>query len=172
MCCVCKAYIPVRADGRIEYRENPFWRNKHCPVHSTDGTTQCCACSRLQGRSDDWIGLQDGRQLCLDCLDTIVVDTKDAQPLYDEVLQFYHSMGMRHEYRAPVLLVDSSVLNDYAVKEGGRAPGPVFHVRGLTVAHVYRCVVGLCISQHVGGGTCSSTSRWFCCTLASLVWGL
>lgn len=29
--------------------------------------------------------LQDGRQLCLECLDTLVVDTKDAQPLYDEV---------------------------------------------------------------------------------------
>jgi hypothetical protein len=29
--------------------------------------------------------LQDGRHLCLECLDTLVVDTKDAQPLYDEV---------------------------------------------------------------------------------------
>lgn len=35
--------------------------------------------------AEEWVTLQDGRQLCLECLDTLVVDTKDAQPLYEEV---------------------------------------------------------------------------------------
>jgi hypothetical protein len=34
--------------------------------------------------------VQDGRHLCLECLDTLVVDTKDAQPLYDEVSSGYY----------------------------------------------------------------------------------
>ena len=37
------------------------------------------------------MSLQDGRQLCLECLDTVVVDTKDAQPLYDEVRWYVHT---------------------------------------------------------------------------------
>lgn len=54
-------------------------------VCSIDGTPQCCSCNKLKPVGEEWVGLQDGRLLCLDCLDTLVVDTKDAQPLYDEV---------------------------------------------------------------------------------------
>jgi hypothetical protein len=136
----------------------------------------------------EWVGLQDGRLLCLDCVDTLVVDTRDAQPLYDEVcvgpragvrwrahallvdrrlvgrshahqqprcrrasvpaaccvqvLQFFTHMGMRHAYKVPLLLVQGQVLEEYADREGrarqpGAAAGPVFHVRGLCVAHTY-----------------------------------
>lgn len=49
--------------------------------------------------SPEWITLSDGRQLCLQCLDTMVASTQDAQPLYDEVFEFYGAMGMRHDYR-------------------------------------------------------------------------
>lgn len=54
-------------------------------LRSVDGTPQCCSCNKLQPVSEEWVSLQDGRQLCLECLDTMVVDTKDAAPLYDEV---------------------------------------------------------------------------------------
>lgn len=54
---------------------------------SVDGTPQCCSCNKLKPVAEEWVSLQDGRQLCLECLDTLVVDTKDAQPLYDEVRQ-------------------------------------------------------------------------------------
>lgn len=52
---------------------------------SADGTPQCCSCNKLRPVGEEWVTLQDWRQLCLECLDTMVVDTKDAQPLYDEV---------------------------------------------------------------------------------------
>lgn len=68
-----------------EWREHPFWRLRQCPSHYADGTVSCCSCGRLQPQSEEWVGLQDGRHLCLACLDTLVIDTKDAQPLYDEV---------------------------------------------------------------------------------------
>lgn len=140
-CSVCGDFIPMRADGRIEWQENPFWKNQHCPSHRVDGTPQCCSCNKLKPVADEWVSLQDGRQLCLECLDTLVVDTKDAQPLYDEVLQFFTFMGMPHPYKAPLLLVEGPVLEDYADREGRPrqpgASGPVFHIRGLCVAHVY-----------------------------------
>lgn len=88
-CSVCGDFIPTRGDGRIEWRENPFWKNQHCPSHSVDGTPQCCSCNKLKPLAEEWVGLQDGRQLCLECLDTLVVDTKDAQPLYGEVCTSY-----------------------------------------------------------------------------------
>lgn len=128
------------ADGRTEWREHPFWRIKQCPRHYSDGTTQCCSCSRLQPQLEEWVSLQDGRHLCLQCLDTLIIDTKEAQPLYDEVLRFYTSMGMPHPYKAPLLLVEGPVLDEYADKEGRRqdtAHAPMFSVRGLCVAHVY-----------------------------------
>lgn len=89
-CTVCNAHVPTRPDGRIEWKESPFWKERHCPSHSQDGTPSCCACGRLQKRGLEGVGLNDGRHLCLQCLDSIVVDTKDAQPLYDEV-----RVGMR-----------------------------------------------------------------------------
>lgn len=91
------------------------------------------------GAGTEWARLSDGRQLCLQCLDSIVVDTRDAQPLFDEVLRFFVSKGMKHEYRVPFMLVDAPTLNDYSSKEGKqRSSGPIFHVRGLTLAEVYR----------------------------------
>lgn len=84
-CYVCKGFIPSRGNGSIEWRENPFWRLPHCPGHAEDGTPQCCSCNRLQAAGEEGVTLSDGRLLCLDCLDTVVVDTKDCQPLYDEV---------------------------------------------------------------------------------------
>jgi hypothetical protein len=84
-CYVCQQLIPQQADGTIQWKENPFWRLPHCPAHLHDGTMQCCGCNKLQKQQEEWVKLQDGRPLCLECLDSIVVDTKDCQPLYDEV---------------------------------------------------------------------------------------
>lgn len=66
----------------------------------------------------EFVRLSDGRDLCLGCLDTIVVDTADAQPLYGEVLKFFSDMGMPHPERPPLMLVDATALNEYSNKEG------------------------------------------------------
>lgn len=138
VCLICGTFIPASMDGRISYKQHMFWKEKYCPMHESDGSTQCCSCSRWRASGEEWVHLTDGRELCLQCLDTIVVDTQDAQPLYDDVLDFYRRLGMPHPYRAPLMLVDAPALNEYSAREGGRADGPVFHVRGLCLAEVYR----------------------------------
>lgn len=45
------------------------------------------------------------RHSCLDCLSTLVRNTADAQPLYDDVLRLYASFGMPLPVRPPLLLV-------------------------------------------------------------------
>jgi hypothetical protein len=54
------------------------------------------------------------------------------------VLSFYRRLDMGHSHQVPLMLVDSRVLNVYTEREGGKVDGPVFHVRGLTLADVYR----------------------------------
>eukprot|EP00882_Tetradesmus_deserticola_P008575 GHRQ01009043.1.p1 GENE.GHRQ01009043.1~~GHRQ01009043.1.p1 ORF type:complete len:380 (+),score=110.79 GHRQ01009043.1:620-1759(+) len=140
VCSVCGQFIPEGPSGHTEWREHPFWRLKQCPSHYADSTVSCCSCGRLQPQADEWASLQDGRHLCLECLDTLVVDSKDAQPLYDEILSFFAHMGMPHPYKAPLLLVEGPVLDEYAHKEGRQQDAehaPMFSVRGLCVAHVY-----------------------------------
>lgn len=35
-------------NGLIEYRAHPFWLQKYCPSHETDGTPRCCSCERME----------------------------------------------------------------------------------------------------------------------------
>lgn len=72
-------------DGRIWAMQLPFWRTKFCPAHAEDGTPKCAGCARMQPNGQAWVEVQKGRHLCLDCLDSVVVDTQDAQPLYNKV---------------------------------------------------------------------------------------
>eukprot|EP00201_Polytomella_parva_P023322 CAMPEP_0175047472 /NCGR_PEP_ID=MMETSP0052_2-20121109/5614_1 /TAXON_ID=51329 ORGANISM="Polytomella parva, Strain SAG 63-3" /NCGR_SAMPLE_ID=MMETSP0052_2 /ASSEMBLY_ACC=CAM_ASM_000194 /LENGTH=624 /DNA_ID=CAMNT_0016311351 /DNA_START=52 /DNA_END=1922 /DNA_ORIENTATION=- len=93
-CDVCGQFIPEKAGGRIEFKENPFWKEKYCPFHDEGNTPCCCACQRLQKHGHEWVPLNDGRYLCLECLDTTIHSTEEAQPLYKELLAFYASLGM------------------------------------------------------------------------------
>jgi len=96
----------------IEYRSHPFWNQKYCPRHERDGTPRCCSCDRIEtGGRGTYEALPDGRKVCLECLDTIVVDTKNCQPLYREILKFYKDMSMPIEQEIPMLLVERQALN-------------------------------------------------------------
>lgn len=72
-------------DNIIRFNINAFWKEKTCPKHQDDDTPQCCSCSRRCPRGEQWVEELDGRIVCLGCLSTIVRDTQDAQPLYNEV---------------------------------------------------------------------------------------
>ena len=71
-------------DGVTEYSVTPFWGERSCPAHQADGTPACCGCSQLKPAHEAWAELADGRQTCLACLQSIVTDTADAQPLYSQ----------------------------------------------------------------------------------------
>lgn len=59
-CSVCGDFIPTRGDGRIEWRENPFWKNTHCPAHRCS----CCLAWQRQSCKDISCSLRQNGSLC------------------------------------------------------------------------------------------------------------
>ncbi|GMH17518.1 hypothetical protein Nepgr_019359 [Nepenthes gracilis] len=111
-CGVCKQFIPTNAAGLIEYRAHPFWDQKYCPLHELDGTPRCCSCERMEPRDSGYVSLDDGRNLCLECLDSSIMDTDECQPLYLDIQEFYENLNMKLEQQVPLLLVERQALNE------------------------------------------------------------
>ncbi|XP_042433179.1 protein DA1-related 1-like [Zingiber officinale] len=111
-CDVCKDFIPQITDGRIEYRTHPFWEQKYCPIHERDGTPRCCSCERMESRDAKYVTLDDGRKLCLECLNFSIMDTTECQPLYLDIQEFYEGLNMKVEQPIPLLLVERQALNE------------------------------------------------------------
>ncbi|PIN21517.1 Adaptor protein Enigma [Handroanthus impetiginosus] len=111
-CDVCKNFIPTNRAGLIEYRAHPFWHQKYCPSHENDGTPRCCSCERMEPVDARFLVLDDGRKLCLECLDSAIMDTHECQPLYLEIQEFYEGLNMKVEQQIPLLLVERQALNE------------------------------------------------------------
>lgn len=111
-CDVCKNFIPTNGAGLIEYRAHPFWHQKYCPSHEHDGTPRCCSCERMEPVDARYLVLDDGRKLCLECLDSSIMDTHECQPLYLEIQEFYEGLHMKVEQQVPLLLVERQALNE------------------------------------------------------------
>ncbi|GMP81177.1 hypothetical protein CsSME_00035972 [Camellia sinensis var. sinensis] len=111
-CDVCKHFIPTNAAGLIEYRAHPFWIQKYCPFHEHDGTPRCCSCERMEPRETRYVALDDGRKVCLECLDSTIMDTNECQPLYLDIQEFYEGLNMKVEQQVPLLLVERQALNE------------------------------------------------------------
>nr|XP_043631152.1 protein DA1-related 1-like [Erigeron canadensis] len=111
-CDVCKNFIPTNVGGLIEYRAHPFWLQKYCPAHEHDRTPRCCSCERMEPRDMKYFLLDDGRKLCLECLDSAIMDTHECQPLYLEIQEFYEGLNMKIEQQVPLLLVERQALNE------------------------------------------------------------
>ncbi|PIN09049.1 Adaptor protein Enigma [Handroanthus impetiginosus] len=111
-CEVCHQFIPTNGVGLIEYRCHPFWSQKYCPSHEHDNTARCCSCERLESWNTRYISLGDGRSLCLECMESAIMDTGDCQPLYHAIRDFYEGMNMRIDQQIPMLLVERQALNE------------------------------------------------------------
>ncbi|KAK8995642.1 hypothetical protein V6N11_075907 [Hibiscus sabdariffa] len=111
-CDVCRKFIPTNPAGLIEYRAHPYWMQKYCPAHERDGTPRCCSCERMEPVDTKYISLDDGRKLCLECLDSAIMDTHECQPLYLEIQEFYEGLNMKVEQQVPLLLVERQALNE------------------------------------------------------------
>ncbi|XP_021769067.1 protein DA1-related 2-like isoform X2 [Chenopodium quinoa] len=116
-CEVCHQFIPTNAAGLIEYRCHPFWTQKYCPSHEHDHTARCCSCERLESWNTRYIALGDGRSLCLECMESAIMDTGDCQPLYHAIRDYYEGMNMRIDQQIPMLLVERQALNEAIVGE-------------------------------------------------------
>ncbi|KAK2426631.1 Protein DA1-related 1 [Trifolium repens] len=111
-CDVCKNFIPANSAGLIEYRAHPFWIQKYCPTHELDRTPRCCSCERMEPKDSKYLLLDDGRKLCLECLDSAIMDSHECQPVYLEILEFYEGLNMKLEQQVPMLLVERQALNE------------------------------------------------------------
>lgn len=72
----------------------------------------------MQPRDTRYIALDDGRKLCLECLESAIMDTSVCQPLYLDIQEFYESLNMKVEQQVPLLLVKREALNE--AREGER----------------------------------------------------
>lgn len=111
-CDVCKHFIPTNPAGLIEYRAHPFWNQHYCPSHEHDNTARCCSCERMEPQGTGYIAHKDGRKLCLECLDSAIMDTNECQPLHADILKFYESINMKLNQQVPLLLVERQALNE------------------------------------------------------------
>ncbi|KAB1217809.1 Protein DA1-related 2 [Morella rubra] len=121
-CCACghpitEHEIPTNAAGLIEYRCHPFWSQKYCPSHEHDTTARCCSCERLESWNVRYYSLEDGRRLCLECMESSIMDTGDCQPLYHSIRDYYEGMNMKLDQQIPMLLVQRQALNEAIVGE-------------------------------------------------------
>lgn len=66
----------------------------------------------MQPRETKYVALEDGRKLCLECLDSAIMDTNQCQPLYLDIQEFYEGMNMKVEQEVPLLLVERQALNE------------------------------------------------------------
>lgn len=66
----------------------------------------------LQPRDTRYLLLDDGRKLCLECLDSAIMDTHECQPLYLEIQDFYEGLNMKVKQQVPMLLVERQALNE------------------------------------------------------------
>lgn len=71
----------------------------------------------LQSWNARYISLGDGRSLCLECMESAIMDTGDCQPLYHSIRDYYEGMNMRIDQQIPMLLVERQALNEAIVGE-------------------------------------------------------
>ncbi|KAI7726843.1 hypothetical protein M8C21_021697, partial [Ambrosia artemisiifolia] len=109
---VMSAATLTDAAGFVEYKVHPFWAQKYCPHHERDGTPRCCSCDRFEPKEVQYAALNDGRKLCLECLDSAIMGTADCQPLYLDIQKFFASLNMKLEQKIPLLLVERQALNE------------------------------------------------------------
>lgn len=137
-CDVCKEYIPARGDS-IEFETTPYWGEMSCPKHATDGTPRCDGCKRYEKRGDEYATLPDDRKLCMHCVQTVVVDQADAEPLYRDVLGFFNTFGLNalgaSVESPPLYMCTQDVINAVDEEEGWHH-GRTAQVRGMCVSHV------------------------------------
>ena len=59
-----------------------------------------------------YVSLDDGRKLCLECLDSAIMETNECHPLHLDILEFYEGLNMKVKQQIPLLLVERQALNE------------------------------------------------------------
>jgi len=139
-CAVCANVIEADSLGVIRFHTTPFWDEKTCVEHASDGTFACDGCGRFEKRAagEEYVRLPDDRRLCVRCVSTVVVDQVDAEPLFRDILQFFGSFGLSAlgpgTTLPPLYLCTQDVMNNVDETEEWHH-GRTSTVRGMCVSH-------------------------------------
>lgn len=64
--------------------------------------------------------LNDGRELCLECLGSAIMDNIECKPLYMDICEFFEGLMMGVQQQIPLLLVERDALNEAMEREKAR----------------------------------------------------
>jgi hypothetical protein len=113
-CCICTKAI----EGK--YARHPFFKKEvYCLDHS-DNVKSCYACCRKEPFSstnkEQFNHLPDGRSLCPKCSETVIMDSSEANILFQQIVEFMEKelhLVIPPEMRSvPILAVDSQAMNE------------------------------------------------------------
>lgn len=145
-CAVCKKSIPAGPDGKVSFVKHPFFdKEQMCPHHAQNPGRRCTGCHRFEPEGEPFANLSDaGRCVCYSCCRSVVVDSADAQPLWDVVVDFFentlHLPIWKDMRKVPILVVGYEALNDQMVATGA--------THGGSSQIMTR---GLCLTEHQSG---------------------
>ncbi|KAG2327278.1 hypothetical protein Bca52824_010006 [Brassica carinata] len=105
-CYVCEEKVKVK-----KLHQHPFWEERYCRAHESDGTPKCFSCERLEPGGIDYVKHGDGGWLCLECRESAVMNTYEVQPLHFEIREFFEGLNMKIEKEFPLLFVEKQALN-------------------------------------------------------------
>ncbi|KAL6511713.1 hypothetical protein OROGR_021310 [Orobanche gracilis] len=71
-----------------------------------------CDICKHYSRDARFAPLIDGRNLCLECLGSAIMDTDECQPLFFDIQEFFEGLNMRVTQQVPLLLVERQALNE------------------------------------------------------------
>ncbi|KAL3913161.1 MAG: hypothetical protein SGARI_000793 [Bacillariaceae sp.] len=116
-----------------------------CPKHARSMTRRCTGCHRFEPEDAPFVDLNDvGRCVCLSCCRSVIVDSQDAQPLWDKVIEFLETklnLPIWKDFReVPILVVGYDALNDQMTTNNN------IH-RGASQIMTR----GLCLTEHESG---------------------
>ncbi|KAK8968130.1 Protein DA1 [Platanthera guangdongensis] len=124
-CDVCKEFVPIE-NGKFAFQEVPFWMQMSCPSHEHDGTHDCFSCHRMMPQGANYLKLDDRVMICLECLDSSLMNSAMCQPLYGDILKFYKGLNMDFDPgEIQLLLVESRVLLSKVQKKDGYPPDKI-----------------------------------------------
>ncbi|POM74101.1 LIM domain containing hypothetical protein [Phytophthora palmivora] len=141
-CDVCEDFIPYQpGTQKISYKVMPFGEQKYCAEH--ENRDRCCSCQRVEptipGR--ELHSLSDGRKICHECCNYLVLDSNEAQGVVKEVWTYMRDIGINLP-EIPVYLVESPVLNEQC--NAHKKKKTLMNGNKPVKGHVTR---GLCLSE-------------------------
>eukprot|EP00210_Caulerpa_lentillifera_P003441 g3283.t1 len=144
-CCICHQLLP-QIGKKITWCEHPFWKERFCHIHNQDGTRSCASCERLKAIDVRWIELNDGRQICTDCSQSMIIDDCAAQQLYNNIIEFYASLNLFLPVIPSLTLVDRHALNERTFHD--QHQWDTSQTRGMTLAEEYRTIKNVIRQDH------------------------